>query len=200
MEINGRKVPSQQTPIPADELIERGVDPATLPTCSKPVKGENVGCAEWHHCKIRQKVEKPGPFNVGVRMFKKMPTGRVIVVPRILSCHHIPAKEKALELNGGHLRVIAMEGEKIRIQGTEHEDKMITGQGLVRQFKPVFREIEVPSYKDNMGAQIEDVMNAQAAAIALEESQEIGKEEREKEVLSEAGFGKRGGRRKDSSG
>lgn len=169
-------------PLSAKKLIEQGIDPAQFPTCSKPEKGVNKGCQFWNKgCKLKERFETPGPFNRGVKMFKKTSSGRNIVIPRIVACHQIPGISQRLELNNGHLKVVAVEGESIEVMGTTIEDRNVVGEGLKRFYKAEMIPTKVLPYDETMKS--EDLIQDAINAAAREELQDEIRTEREKEFL-----------------
>lgn len=170
-------------PLSAKKLEENGItDLKKFSTCSKPEKGVNMGCPFWNNgCKLKERFESAGPFNRGVKMFKKTSNGRSLVIPRIVACHQIPGLSKRLEMNDGHLKVVAVEGETIEMMGTTIEDRNVIGEGIKRFYKPGMIPTLVRPYDETM--QSEDLIQDAINASAREDLQEEIKTEREKEFL-----------------
>lgn len=100
-----------------DRLIELGKNPAEWASCSEPDGIKNIGCYQWHRCKW--KFGKPKNF--GVLMVK--PTDSGPVSNRIpMACFTYIQVGPQIRGNGGALKIVAQEGESIRIRGTKSRD------------------------------------------------------------------------------
>ncbi len=140
---------------------------AVIGACTKRVKEDGqviiAGCGEYRRCTLPEKsgsgpktsgYKGAGPCGKGVEFFKQSPAGmkpnapgtRRIVGRLSLWCWHIPGFAGRIEGGGGLVRVVASEGETIRVRGTDAKDQTIPGQGLVRVHEDVIRDEVVPRF------------------------------------------------------
>ena len=170
---------AETDPIQRKTLKDLGLDETKYPTCSRPVKGQNVGCLEFFRCQIK---EKKDPCYKGVALYKSEEHGvdangqkirEVRKGSKIMSCFHIPAAAEILKLNGGNLKVVADEGQAIRLKVSKMVDFVVPGE-LTRQIeRTTIEEVKVPAYHD----QIELLNDAISAQELRAEEELVEKEE-----------------------
>ena len=63
-----------------------------------------------------------------------------------MTCFHIPGFTRRIEETGGIVRIVASEGEAIRVRGSDIKDENIPGQGMVRIVTDVIHDEKVPHF------------------------------------------------------
>lgn len=106
-----------------DELIETGMSPARIGSCSKPGKG-NLGCEYFNICRFKQWRDGykglKGPLNIGVRKIMSAAEGGAFQESQI-PCHGwykcgFDAQQKDMDVTGTVVQIIAYEGDGKKIK------------------------------------------------------------------------------------
>jgi len=148
-----------------DELLAIKANPAKIGSCHRRIKEDGrieiLGCSVRRACELLEKdgrgpatsgLNGAGPCNKGVEFFKKSPPnnkeGETIVGRVVVPCYDIPGFTTRMEINGGMVRVIAGEGEKIRLRGSLAEDQSDPSApgGMRRVITDVIHEETVPKF------------------------------------------------------
>jgi hypothetical protein len=149
-------------PEPIGTLDELKANPFWKPnewhTCAAPDERNGIaGCPAWadcpftggrvYDCDLPEMKGVSGPHNLGVQqIMKKWSNGQPKLVNAVLPCWGVPKRARQLELRGGVLLVIGMEGEEIEESGSLPEDSMIPGQGPVRIYKAQTCKRKIPKF------------------------------------------------------
>lgn len=205
------------------ELKENRIDPAHEGSCAAPVveNGRVVvrGCPFYNGYRLKENdamspfVECPlkagndydgkehrgeGPFGCGVREAKMAigASGRRYAQPAVKTrwCFDIPLADAQLRINGGALRVEALEGEKFPMIVDQRKEEVVPMQGPTVTFTPVLNEEYVVPKFPRLGTGRN--LQGNEAAVLLGGLKGSGtmvdeREKKEREGVMDAAFGPR---------
>jgi hypothetical protein len=170
-------MPLHSTPVGTlQEIEDLGLNKEQYGTCSEPDQSRNVGCRFYRTCKFRR--AKDGPMNKGVRIIRRVGE-RVSVIERVMPCFVVHQTKTMIAGLDGILKVIAEEGEFIKMKLSEHKYK---DQPKSSVFTTALKDFEVKKFARPADPGSEFLDEAYLSQLREEETDHIERE-RELEVL-----------------
>ena len=145
------KIPDARPHGSLKELKARRISVARYGSCApheQNLAGESVvmGCSEHHRCRLPEKTTTKTPCCKGWQEIKSNPTGgQPVIHVHVGYCWEIPGRRDMLENNKGALRVVAAEGQKLRVRGSHIVNRQ-TADGIKPQIEDCIFEEEVPKF------------------------------------------------------
>jgi len=172
-------------PVSKKRIEELNLDPASTPSCARPIKGQVVGCKVWDKCKLKERAQGIGPVMKGVQIVKKSPmTGAASLKNDVDRCFNIPQVAERIEAQGGVLRVVAGEGDTIKLVGSKADIINDPVDGMRKIVSDHIYDFKIPAYDE-----IEDqtaLVKKELAKATLEQSRVALDDERVQEMIEDA--------------
>jgi len=105
---------------------------------------KNVGCLAWPDCNLPEKGTDKGFIHVGLRVTRKLSTGRMDTLHMTCNCEDVAERTAAYEASGMVVQVVARQGEKIKIRGSKNRDEDIPSEGKRRFVVEQLIDWEIP--------------------------------------------------------